>query len=942
MNKFYLWIILFILCYTRSFAQCGNITLTTQAQVDAYPSTYGCSSVTSLFIFGSDITHLDSLYQIQSAGRFRISRTNVVNLHGLEGVTTGTNLEILENPLLADFTGLNNLENVGGTVEITLNQSLTSFNGLGKLKYVNNLIHVESNSNLTTFDGMDSLAHPGSIEIVRNPALSDISAFSIVTNTSNLIIRDNDALTSLNGLQNITTLWSLQLTLNDKLTNLDGLASLDSIRTDILIDRNSTLASIAGLNGIRYVNNFFIWNSNALTNVDGLNTLVSVGYLWLDSNPVLTNLNGFSGLKRARIIRMHYNPALINIDGLSSVQTVTEVVFIDLHQSLLNLNGLSGISGSLVRLLISNNPLIQNLDAFHGITSVGSSVPNENGTGLDIALNSNLQNIDGLSAITKIEGWLTVGSNPGLKDLAGLSSLKEVTSTMSIGFNTGLVSLNGLQALEKVGGNVDISLNGALASLSGLSSLQSVGGSFRIANNDVLKNLSGLGKLTSIGEGMRVYRNSSLINLEGLNSLSSIGVDPKTSEQGLDPDPTFSSLQIAENNSLITIGSLKSLKTLPGALTIGHNPVLRNLDGLNSLTSISGVVGIAYNPSLINIDGLSSLKEVTGGGVRINNNEKLLQLDGFKSLTAIRSSTLAYLRIENNAALKNIDGLSSLVTLSGATANLQLTNNTSLARCCGLYPLLHNGGISGPGGVTITISGNGSGCTREDIEAGGPCKGQGSSQQPTVLTFTVVTDKSMHISFTPPAKAPDGYITLMSVNAPPDKNPQDGSSYYIGQKIGNSTVVASGPQTAADIKGLLPNTTYYFKVFSFSFVKGDDGCYGDNYVTEDPLTGSHATTAPSDAFSSSSKVTPFPNPFVDDISIPFTTTEDDTFVNVSVHDQAGRKVAEIISDRFSAGYHEVQWDRRDYQGKRVENGMYIYRIQSSGKEGSATGVVVAK
>lgn len=516
------------------------------------------------------------------------------------------------------------------------------------------------------------------------------------------------------------------------------------------------------------------------------------------------------------------------------------------------------------------------------------------------------------------------------------------------------------------------------------------------------------------------------------------------------------------------------------------------------------------------------------------------------------------------------------VTLSGATARVQLTNHPSLARCCGLYPLLHYGGISGPGGVTYDISGNAAGCTRADIEAGGPCEGVVTIEQPTALTFTAVTDTSMHISFTPPANAPDGYITLMSENAPParDDGPYDGGTYFVGQKLGTSTVVTYGTQTGADLTGLVPNRTYYFKVLSYT--EGFDGGNGNDYLMTNPLSGSQTTgaianegvtftnvmassmtvsfsadssdpagylllmraygspypedapvdgtaynvgqtigsssivvgvgnetshnviylnpgtryyfdifkytagydydtdnhwsgnqltlmedpqtpgdtltqptniafanisdnsmtvsfTAPTrapdgyitlmraygppspedvpadgttyhvgnvigsstivvgvggstsldivylnpgteyyfdvysfsntsgggdyltpeplqghqrtlDAFSgfTTAKAAPFPNPFVENVSIPFTTTEDNTFVKVIVHDQSGKKIAEIAGDRYSAGYHEVHWDRRDHQGNRIMNGIYVYSIVSSGKKESASGVIVAK
>ncbi|HZY79489.1 MAG TPA: fibronectin type III domain-containing protein [Cyclobacteriaceae bacterium] len=1115
MKKLYLWIVLSII-YSTAYSQCETITLQSQAEVDAFPSTYGCSSVSGiLFISGQDITHLDSLYSLQSVGNLRVYvNPNLTSLHGLEGLTTAGALEITANALLVDLTGLNNVEVVGGTLEIASNNSLTSLRGLDKLRHVNNVTHIGTNPSLTTLDGMDHLEHPGSLEIVENQVLTDLKALSVVTATSNLTIWKNDALTSLNGLHNITRLWALYVRLNKSLTNLDELAALDSITMDIAIDRNPALASIAGLNGIRYLNDLAISDNGALTNIDGLNTIVSVRDLVLNSNPVLENIDGLSGLKSMRSIRIYNSPALVDIDGLSSVDSVSGTIYISTNPLLQNLNGLSGISGHIANITVANNPLIQNVDAFNAITSVGGEGPTyENG--ISIYTNHGLQNLDGLNAITKVQGPLVFQSNPGVKDL-GLSSLKEIDGEVYINSNSGLLSLNSLRGVEKISGKVEISYNGALSSLDGLSSLQSVGGSFVIQSNDSLENIRGLGKLKSIGMGLNIYGNGNLRSLEGLDSLSSLGADP---------DPSFRSLSIQENNSLETIGNMRSLKSLPGMLFIGYNPVLHDLDGLDSLKSMSG--------------------------------------------------TTVGLIITNNAMLNNIDALSQLTTISGTTVKVQLTNNTSLARCCGLYPLIHGGGVSGTGGVTYIISGNAAGCTREDIDAGGRCDGSTTNEQPTALTFTAVADKSMRISFTPPANAPDGYITLMRDNAPPHRDdvPVDGSTYTVGQKVGLSTVVTYGDQTAADITGLVPNTTYYFEVYAFT--EGYNGGQGNDYVTVGPLAGSQATGAtpgegvmfsnvtassmtvsfgadasnpegylvlmrafgssypddvpvdgtsysvgqtigsstivvgvgsqtshnviylgagtpyyfdvykytagydyvteehlsgnqqtltedpqtpgdtlaqpsnivfanvtdnsmtvsftassgepdgyialmrafgspsPEDvpvdgmtyhvgnvigsstivvgigsstsldvvylepnteyyfdiysfnntsegvdyltpgplqghqrteAFASmmASKSAPFPNPFVDSISIPFTTTEDDTFVKVMVHDQSGRKVAEITSDSFSAGYHEVQWDRRDHQGNRMGNGMYVYNIVSSGKNGSASGVIVAK
>src|SRR5258708_25875589 len=99
---------------------CSGISLTSQAQVDAFPSTYGCSVINGgLTISGSDITNLDSLYSITQ----------------IDGDPGG--LSITGNPLLKNINGLSSLSNVGyGWVYISNNPSLTNLNGLSSLKQI--------------------------------------------------------------------------------------------------------------------------------------------------------------------------------------------------------------------------------------------------------------------------------------------------------------------------------------------------------------------------------------------------------------------------------------------------------------------------------------------------------------------------------------------------------------------------------------------------------------------------------------------------------------------------------------------------------------------------------------------------------------------------------------------------------------------------------------
>src|SRR3981189_3367179 len=118
-------------------ATCGSITLTTQAQVDAFPATYGCTEITgTLTINGIDITNLDSLYFLRK----------------VDG-----DLQISNNPNLTSMKGLSSLTYVGAGgpypgLRITYNSSLTSINGLSKLTSIKGALDISNNSTLTNLD----------------------------------------------------------------------------------------------------------------------------------------------------------------------------------------------------------------------------------------------------------------------------------------------------------------------------------------------------------------------------------------------------------------------------------------------------------------------------------------------------------------------------------------------------------------------------------------------------------------------------------------------------------------------------------------------------------------------------------------------------------------------------------------------------------------------
>lgn len=114
--------------------------------------------------------------------------------------------------------------------------------------------------------------------------------------------------------------------------------------------------------------------------------------------------------------------------------------------------------------------------------------------------------------------------------------------------------------------------------------------------------------------------------------------------------------------------------------------------------------------------------------------------------------------------------------------------------------------------------------------------------QPTNLTFVNTFSDYTFASFT--ATTADGYLTLVSTSTSLSATPTSGTSYTIGDTLGNATVIGASSATSVPVYSLNPNTTYYVFVFAYN----NTGC-GTNiqYNTTAPLSTS-VTTATASPF----------------------------------------------------------------------------------------------
>lgn len=110
--------------------------------------------------------------------------------------------------------------------------------------------------------------------------------------------------------------------------------------------------------------------------------------------------------------------------------------------------------------------------------------------------------------------------------------------------------------------------------------------------------------------------------------------------------------------------------------------------------------------------------------------------------------------------------------------------------------------------------------------------------QPSNLTFSNVKTYAYDVMFNHANPQPGAYIVLRSQGQAVVGGPADGSTYYVGDAIGNAMVIYVGSDTEFSPSGVLAGTTFHHSIFSFNPIPGSE-----NYLQNNPLTGAVSTPA---------------------------------------------------------------------------------------------------
>ncbi len=86
--------------------------------------------------------------------------------------------------------------------------------------------------------------------------------------------------------------------------------------------------------------------------------------------------------------------------------------------------------------------------------------------------------------------------------------------------------------------------------------------------------------------------------------------------------------------------------------------------------------------------------------------------------------------------------------------------------------------------------------------------------------------------------------------------------------------------------------------------------------------------------------TAYPNPFNPGTYIRFNLNQP-AMVKVTIYNQRGQLVSELVEDALDDGSHEFYWNGMDNSGKGVASGIYFFRV-ASGKESITRKIMLLK
>ena len=425
----------------------------------------------------------------------------------------------------------------------------------------------------------------------------------------------------------------------------------------VLIGKNKDIINLTPLSNIEEVKgNLIISSLENLIDLAAFSKLKKVGRdIIIQGNSKITSLKGLEGLSgvEGKLELFSNNVAKMTTKGLDNIKYIKG----DLNIKSFAISSLEGLA---------------NLDSIHGSLYVwGDGVNNFSKLtslkfiGKNISIyDSEISSFQGLSAIKEIYGNLSVVDNPisfsGLNNLevihgnfevrengttgsfTGLTKLREVKGNVYL-YEIGKAEIKTLTALQRIGGTLSLIHSNLIGTpLAGMPALKYIGADLYFYENDLLNDYGDWPKLDTIQGSLFFNYHYSLTSLNGFNQLKYIGKN----------------LSIESNKDLVSIGGFSSLTNVNGNIEIKSNAKLKTVSRLFNTPNINGFY-IYSNPLLTTL-ALNNTNANMAGSLVVNSNAGLKTMTGLPALQSVHS-----ININLNNALTDISIAPELKLMSG-------------------------------------------------------------------------------------------------------------------------------------------------------------------------------------------------------------------------------------------------------------------------------------
>jgi len=204
---------------------------------------------------------------------FEIFRNDgLLNLKGLENLTSAGSIDLEYNYNLVSLEGLNNLTKADG-IDVSGNFALTDIQALSN---VNDLSGFSSmyNLSLTSLHGLEGVTKLNGLTILGNPLLPSLNGLQNLTSVKSITINDNPALTTLQHLSGVTQIiddeaysmpiYNLAIINNNALESLAGLENINTFKGEVLIKDNVALSNLCSIQPVMANGTF--WSDVVISN----------------------------------------------------------------------------------------------------------------------------------------------------------------------------------------------------------------------------------------------------------------------------------------------------------------------------------------------------------------------------------------------------------------------------------------------------------------------------------------------------------------------------------------------------------------------------------------------------------------------------------------------------------------------------------------------------